>query len=327
MGSALAYRSIPLQSAYCGAKHAVVGFTDSIRSELLHDGSNVHITVAHLPALNTPQFEWSRSRMPRHPQPVPPIFQPEVAAGAIVWAARHRRREVSVGLPTVVAIQGQKIAPGLADHYLAETGYESQQMEEPAPYDRPDNLFASAPGDYGAHERFDERARERSVRFWFNRHRSLVAMIGGGLTGLAIGAWNRRRSWHGGISNGWLDGHRPLVAFAKGGLAGALAAFAWKGRNPLTNCRDSCAAYSSRICSNDRRFWHFSCSRTRCFIPQNYFHEWKRNESISEVRINSLSDLIDAVTPAELDAKTGRRRGAENAAILLVSISIGLGHG
>jgi len=227
VGSALAYRSIPLQSAYCGAKHAVVGFTDSIRSELLHDGSNVHITIAHMPALNTPQFEWSRSRMPRHAQPVPPIFQPEVAARAVVWAARHRRREVNVGLPTVVAIQGQKIAPGLADRHLAKTGYESQQTDEPAPPDRRDNLFAPLPGGYGAHGGFDERAKEHSVQFWLNRHRSLVALIGGGLTGLAVGALNRRSSWRRSGANG----RHSLASFVKGGLAGALAASVWRRRN------------------------------------------------------------------------------------------------
>src|SRR5205807_5744286 len=131
VGSALAYRSIPLQSAYCGAKHAIIGFTDSLRSELIHDGSNVHLTVVNLPALNTPQFEWARTRMPNHPQPVPPIFQPEVAAEAIVWAAHHRRREVDVGLPTALATSVQKIAPGAADRYLAKTSYEGQQTSEP----------------------------------------------------------------------------------------------------------------------------------------------------------------------------------------------------
>jgi glycogen debranching enzyme/NAD(P)-dependent dehydrogenase (short-subunit alcohol dehydrogenase family) len=226
VGSALSYRSIPLQSAYCGARHAVVGFTDSIRSELLRDGSNVHITIAHMPALNTPQFEWSRNRMPRRPQPVPPIFQPEVAARAVVWAARHRRRELSVGLPTVIAIQGQKIAPGLADRYLAKTGYESQQTNEPSPPDRLDNLFSPLPGDYGAHGRFDERAKEHSLQFWLNRNRSLLALVGGGLTGLAIGALSRRRSWHGHDMNV----HRLLATFAGSGLAGALAAFVWKWR-------------------------------------------------------------------------------------------------
>ncbi len=232
VGSALSYRSIPLQSAYCGAKHAVIGFTDSIRSELLHEGSDVHITVAHPPALNTPQFEWSRSRMPRSPQPVPPIYQPEVAARAVVWAARHRRREVSVGTPTVVAIQGQKIAPGFADRYLAETAYESQQMEEPSAVDRPDNLFVAPPGDYGAHGRFDECASERSVQFWINRHRLLTALIGGGLTGLALTAWNRSISGHEKIANGWLNGHHhPLASIAKGGLACVIGAIAWKWRN------------------------------------------------------------------------------------------------
>jgi NAD(P)-dependent dehydrogenase (short-subunit alcohol dehydrogenase family) len=131
IGSALAYRSIPLQSAYCGAKHAVIGFTDSIRSELIHDGSKVHITVVQLPAMNTPQFSWCRTRLPRHPQPVPPIFQPEVAARAVVWAATHKRRGVYVGWPTVKAIYGQEIAPSYGDRYLAEHGYDAQQTSEP----------------------------------------------------------------------------------------------------------------------------------------------------------------------------------------------------
>src|SRR5438105_11498083 len=123
VGSALAYRSIPLQSAYCAAKHAIVGFTDSLRCELRHDGSRVHLTVVHLPALNTPQFDWVRSRLPRRAQPVPPIYQPEVAARAIWWAAHHRRREVHVAFPTVLAIQAEKIAPGVLDRYLGRTGY------------------------------------------------------------------------------------------------------------------------------------------------------------------------------------------------------------
>jgi glycogen debranching enzyme/short-subunit dehydrogenase len=229
VGSALAYRSIPLQSAYCGAKHAVVGFTDSLRSELLRDGSHVHVTMVQMPALNTPQFEWSRSHMPKHPQPVPPIFQPEVAARAVVWAARQRRREVSVGLSTVVAIQGQKIAPGLADHYLAATGYESQQTEEPVSLDRPDNLFAPPPGDYGAHGRFDERAANRSLQFWLNRHRGFAALLAGGLTGLVVGAWRRRRSARSWNADRWVAGHRVLAAVAGSGLT-TLVVSAWRQR-------------------------------------------------------------------------------------------------
>jgi NAD(P)-dependent dehydrogenase (short-subunit alcohol dehydrogenase family) len=174
VGSALAYRAIPLQSAYCAAKHALAGFTESLRTELLHDGSRVHLTIVHMPALNTPQFDWTRSRMPRRAQPVPPIFQPEVAAEAIVWAATHRRRELWVGWPTVEAIVGDKIAPGLVDRYLARVGYDSQQTDEPVDQDRPDNLWQPLAGDAGAHGRFDERARDRSWQLWATTHRAIV---------------------------------------------------------------------------------------------------------------------------------------------------------
>jgi NAD(P)-dependent dehydrogenase (short-subunit alcohol dehydrogenase family) len=167
VGSALAYRGIPLQSAYCAAKHAVQGFTESLRCELMHDGSRVHVTMVQLPALNTPQFSWVKSRLPREPQPVPPIFQPEVAARAIYWAAHHRRREVSVGMPTVAAIVGNNLAPGVGDWYLARTGYDAQQTDEPvAP--RQDNLWAPVPGDHGAHGSFDARARSFSLQWWLN---------------------------------------------------------------------------------------------------------------------------------------------------------------
>jgi len=168
IGSALAYRSIPLQSAYCGAKHAVIGFTDSIRSELIHDGSKVHITVVQLPAMNTPQFSWCRTRLPRHPQPVPPIFQPEVAARAVVWAATHKRRGVYVGWPTVKAIYGQEIAPSYGDRYLAEHGYDAQQTSEPISPGRPDNLFQPVPGNYATHGVFGKRARSFSLQNLFN---------------------------------------------------------------------------------------------------------------------------------------------------------------
>jgi NAD(P)-dependent dehydrogenase (short-subunit alcohol dehydrogenase family) len=171
VGSALAYRGIPLQAAYCGAKHGLEGFLDSLRTELLHDGSNVRLTAVELPALNTPQFSWGRTKMPREPQPVPPIFQPEVAADAIVWASRHPRRQLYVGWPTVEAIVGNKIAPGLADRYLARTGYDSQQIDEPVPPDRPDNLFEPVPGDFAAHGRFDGRAKPRSFQLWMTKHR------------------------------------------------------------------------------------------------------------------------------------------------------------
>jgi NAD(P)-dependent dehydrogenase (short-subunit alcohol dehydrogenase family) len=178
VGSALAYRGIPLQAAYCGSKHAIQGFTDSLRAELLHDGSNVRVTMVQLPALNTPQFDWVKSRLPRKPKPVPPIFQPEVAAEAILWAARHNRREVYVGMSTVAAIVGDKIAPGLLDHYLARTGFEAQQTDEPDDPNRPNNLWQPLPGDNGARGRFDDRARNRSIQFWVTTHRNALGVAG-----------------------------------------------------------------------------------------------------------------------------------------------------
>lgn len=182
VGSALAYRSIPLQSPYCGAKHAIVGFTDSIRSELIHDNSAVHITAVMLPAMNTPQFSWCRTRLANHPQPVPPIFQPEVAARAIVWAASHKEREVYVGFPTVKAIYGNQFAPAYADRFLAEHAYSGQQTSQPVQPDRPDNLFESVDADYGAHGIFGDRAKYFSVQSSLNLetmnllpHRGLIA--------------------------------------------------------------------------------------------------------------------------------------------------------
>ena len=177
VGSALAYRSIPLQAAYCGAKSAIRGFTDSLRTELLHDGSNVHVTMVELPAHNTPQFSWSRARMPRKPQPVPPIFQPEVAAEAILYAATHRRRELVVGWPAIKAIYGERVAPGLLERYLARNGYDAQQTDEPVEPDRPDNLFQPAPGRQGAHGPFDARARRRSLQLWARTHGALLGGI------------------------------------------------------------------------------------------------------------------------------------------------------
>jgi short-subunit dehydrogenase len=177
VGSALSYRAIPLQSAYCGAKFAVRGFTDSLRSELLHDGVNVRLTMVHLPAVNTPQFDWALNKMQRRPQPVPPIFQPEVPARAIVFAAFHPRREVWVGMPTVKTILGNRIAPALLDHVLAKIGYSGQLTQEQKPADAPSNLFESVPGSYGAHGRFDDRAESRSWEFFTSRHRD--AVVGG----------------------------------------------------------------------------------------------------------------------------------------------------
>ncbi|MDP9363454.1 MAG: SDR family oxidoreductase, partial [Chloroflexota bacterium] len=179
VGSALAYRGIPLQAAYCGAKHAIQGFNESLRCELLHDKSNVRVTMVQLPALNTPQFGWVRSRLPRFPQPVPPIYQPEVAAEAIVWAAGTRRREVNVGWPTTLVILGDKIAPGLADRYLARTNYEAQQTDRPVEPDRDDNLDRPLDGerDHGAHGAFDERAQGGDGQWWLTTHRGLAAAI------------------------------------------------------------------------------------------------------------------------------------------------------
>jgi short-subunit dehydrogenase len=174
VGSALAYRSIPLQALYCGAKAAIRGFTDSLRTELLHDGSGVRVTQVDLPALNTPQFDLVRSRLPNRPQPVPPIYDPEVAARAIVWAAEHAPRNVPVGWSTSLAIASSKVAPGIGDRYLARTGFDSQQTDEPAPSDRRDNLWEPVPGDHGAHGRFDDRAGPRTTHFWLVRHRRLV---------------------------------------------------------------------------------------------------------------------------------------------------------
>jgi NAD(P)-dependent dehydrogenase (short-subunit alcohol dehydrogenase family) len=176
VGSALAYRGIPLQSAYCGAKHAVQGFNDSLRCELLHDGSKVRLTMVQLPALNTPQFSWVKSRLPRKPQPVPPIFQPEVAAEAIFWAAHQDRPEIYLGWPTVKAIVGDKIAPRFADWYLAHNGYDAQQTDEPVEEGRQDNLWRPVAGDHGAHGAFDARARFSSWQFWLSKNRRLLAL-------------------------------------------------------------------------------------------------------------------------------------------------------
>jgi short-subunit dehydrogenase len=189
VGSALAYRGIPLQSAYCAAKHAIQGFCDSLHSELSHDGSNVSLTMVQMPALNTTQFGWVKSRLPRKAQPVPPIFQPEVAAEAIVYASEHDRREIRVGWPTVKAIVGNFVAPGVLDWYLGRVGYEAQQTDEPEDPGRPDNLWAPVPGDHGARGRFDERSHASSWQFWADTHRGWLALAGGGLAVLALAAY------------------------------------------------------------------------------------------------------------------------------------------
>ncbi|NLC00919.1 MAG: SDR family oxidoreductase [Pseudomonas formosensis] len=171
VGSALAYRAIPLQSAYCAAKFACRGFTDSLRVELQHDDSAVHVTSVHLAAFNTPQFDWARNRMPRRPQPVPPVFQPELAARAIVWASQQKRREVNVGFPAVKTIWGNKFAPQVADWVLEEDGYSGQQDEQLSAGDRPDNLFKPVDRDMGSHGRFDNEARTHSWQLWATMHR------------------------------------------------------------------------------------------------------------------------------------------------------------
>ena len=171
VGSALVYRSIPLQSAYCGAKHAIAGFTDSLRCELIHDKSDVRITMVQMPALNTPQFRWVKSRLKYKAQPVPPIFQPEIGAKAVYYAAHHHRREIYVGWPTVEAIVGNKIAPRVLDHYLGRTGYASQQTSEPEHPNRPDNLWEPVAGDHGAHGVFDDRAQQKSYEVWADLNR------------------------------------------------------------------------------------------------------------------------------------------------------------
>ena len=192
MGSALAYRGIPLQAAYCGAKHAIQGFCDSLRSELEHDRSAVRLTMVQLPAMNTPQFDWVKSRLPHRPQPVPPIYQPELAARAVVWAAGHDRREIYVGVPTVLTIIGNKLLPGLGDWYLSKSGFKSQQTNEPEPPDRPNNLWEPVDGerDFGAHGRFGDRAQADDWQLWLTEHRSTVFAA----ASLAIGvlAWSAR---------------------------------------------------------------------------------------------------------------------------------------
>ncbi len=180
IGSALAYRGIPLQATYCGAKHAIVGFTESVRCELMHDKSKVRVTMVHLPAVNTPQFDWLLSRLPRHAQPVPPIYEPEVAARAIVGAAdRPERREYWVGLSTVLTILGNRIAPGLLDRYLGRTGYRSQQTDRPTDPRRPANLWHPLDGpdghDFGARGSFTPRSHSHSPQAWLSRHRLVTA--------------------------------------------------------------------------------------------------------------------------------------------------------
>ncbi len=194
VGSALAYRAIPLQAAYCGAKFAIRGFVDALRCELRHEASNVRLTSVHLPALNTPQFDWVRTRLPRHPQPVPPIYQPEVAARAIVWASGHHRREIWVAAPTIATIAADKLAPGLLDRYLGRTGYDGQQTDDAVEPGRADNLYEPVPGSQSAHGGFDDQAHPRSLALAASLHRRLLAGVGSaaGVAG-AVAAVSRKR--------------------------------------------------------------------------------------------------------------------------------------
>ena len=198
VGSALAYRGIPLQSAYCGSKHAVQGFFDSLRSELLHDESNVKVTMVQLPAMNTTQFGFVKSRLPKKPRPMGKIYQPEVAAEAIVFAAEHDRREIYVGYPTVQAIVGDKIAPELGDYVLAKNGFKGQQTDEPEDPNRRNNLWEPIPGDHGAHGSFDKESTYNSPQLWLTINRN--KLIGGALAlgGLILGGILAQRQLHDG---------------------------------------------------------------------------------------------------------------------------------
>ncbi len=195
VGSALVHRSVPLQAAYCGAKSAIRGFTDSLRSELIHDGLAIDVSVVDLPAVNTPQFDWALNKMRVRAQPAPPIYQPEVPARAIYFASTHKRREIWVGFPTVKAILANRIAPGLIDRYLAKAGYRGQLTDEAQPADAAANLFEPAKGDWAAHGRFDGRARTGSWEMFTSRHRDVfwATMLGLVTIGTAAAAWRGRR--------------------------------------------------------------------------------------------------------------------------------------
>jgi NAD(P)-dependent dehydrogenase (short-subunit alcohol dehydrogenase family) len=200
VGSALAYRGIPLQSAYCGAKHAIQGFHEALRCELLHEASKVRVTMVQMPAVNTPQFSWVLSRLPRHAQPVPPIYQPEFAARAVAYAAEHpRRREYWVGTSTMGTLAANALAPGILDRYLARTGFSSQQSTEPQSPTAPRNLWEPADGerghDFGAHGIFDDGAITRDPQLWASQHHGLLAALTTAATAAAttVAAAARRR--------------------------------------------------------------------------------------------------------------------------------------
>ncbi len=187
VGSALSYRAIPLQAPYCGAKFAIRGFTDSVRTELMNEKSGVRIAMVQLPAVNTPQFAWCKAKLERHPRPVPPVFQPEVAAEAIYWAAHNRRREVYVGISSAATIWLNKFFPHLMDRYLASFAYDGQQTPDRLDPDRPDNLYRPVPGDFGAHGEFEDEAHESSPQFWFTTRRPWILGAGGIIAGFLAG--------------------------------------------------------------------------------------------------------------------------------------------
>jgi short-subunit dehydrogenase len=195
VGSALAFRSIPLQSAYCASKHAIQGFTESIRSELIHQKNKVRVSVVNMPALNTTQFEWTKNKMPKKARPAGTIFQPEIAADAIRFAAEHNRREIMVGYTTVEATLGEKIAPGLLDHYLADVAWQGALLDEPADPHQPDNFWKPLSGDHGAHGPFDQISRRFSPQLWATKHRGVLLGILGavGLGALLLGQPKIRR--------------------------------------------------------------------------------------------------------------------------------------
>jgi short-subunit dehydrogenase len=194
VGSALAFRSIPLQSAYCASKHAIQGFFESVRSELIHEKSGVRMSVVNMPALNTTQFSWTKNRMPHKARPTGTIFQPEVAAEAILFAAEHDRREVMVGYTTVEATLGEKVIPGMLDHYLSKAAWNGAMLPEPADPDKPDNFWEPLPGDHGAHGPFDEKARRFSIQFWASKNRTTLVCgaVIAGLCAAVLGAGDRR---------------------------------------------------------------------------------------------------------------------------------------
>jgi NAD(P)-dependent dehydrogenase (short-subunit alcohol dehydrogenase family) len=196
VGSALAYRGIPLQTAYCGAKHAIQGFNEALRCELLHEHSNVHVTMVQMPAVNTPQFSWVLSRLPRHPQPVPPIYQPEIAADAVVHAGDHpERREYWVGATTAATLLANAVAPGLLDRYLGRTGFDSQQTDQPRDAHPPVNLWDAADDadgkDFGAHGVFDKRAHPRSYQLWASQHHGALAAAAVGSAAAVLALWRK----------------------------------------------------------------------------------------------------------------------------------------